>query len=239
MRLVEASIQKIEANPSLCRRLVQNVARWPNPRLRSQWQRRLQQPWPQLRAQLLADSDEGAALRQDAPLAGILSPVERARIMREFSMTRAQLEHIVRAAGGVTNEQAILVLGSQAILGTFPSPPSPLDVSREADVCPWKAPEKADLISGAIGEISQFDSTFGYYAHGLPPESCPLPSGWETRLVIFQNQNTERMGTGSLGLYTRGGTVFTAATTDWAHGLTGDDPVVERITRNILDRLSQ
>ncbi|HEY3756080.1 MAG TPA: hypothetical protein VGL42_08025 [Opitutaceae bacterium] len=80
-------------------------------------------------------------------------------------MTRAQLEHIVRAAGAITDEQTILVLGSQSILGAFPAPPDPLTVSREADVCPMGSPEKADLISGAIGEISQFDSTFGYYAH--------------------------------------------------------------------------
>jgi hypothetical protein len=105
-------------------------------------------------------------------------------------MTRAQLEHIVRAAGSITNETVILVLGSQSILGAFPEAPPPLDVSREADVCPLNAPEKADLISGAIGEVSQFDSTFGYYAHGLPPESCPLPAGWKERLVRFQNDNT-------------------------------------------------
>jgi len=105
-------------------------------------------------------------------------------------MTRAQLEHIVRAAGAITDEQTILVLGSQAILGSFPTPPEPLAFSREADVCPMTAPEKADLISGAIGEISQFDSTFGYYAHGLPPGACPLPSGWDKRLVKFQNENT-------------------------------------------------
>ena len=105
-------------------------------------------------------------------------------------MTRAQLEHIVRAAGAITDEPVILVLGSQSILGAFPSAPPPLDVSREADVCPLHAPEKADLISGAIGEISQFDSTFGYYAHGLPPESCPLPAGWKDRLIAFQNDNT-------------------------------------------------
>ncbi|MBI5766366.1 MAG: hypothetical protein HZA93_01120 [Verrucomicrobia bacterium] len=105
-------------------------------------------------------------------------------------MTRAQLEHIVRAAGAITDEPVILVLGSQSILGAFPSAPPPLDVSREADVCPMYAPEKADLISGAIGEISQFDSTFGYYAHGLPPEACPLPMGWKDRLVSFQNDNT-------------------------------------------------
>ena len=35
------------------------------------------------------------------------------------------------------------------------------------------------------------------------------------------------------------GTVFTAATTDWAHGLRGGDKAVERITRNVLDRLSR
>ena len=105
-------------------------------------------------------------------------------------MTREQLEHIVRAAGAITNESVILVLGSQSILGAFPEAPPPLDVSREADVCPLDAPEKADLISGAIGEVSQFDSTFGYYAHGLPPEACPLAVGWRDRLVPFRNEHT-------------------------------------------------
>jgi hypothetical protein len=43
-----------------------------------------------------------------------------------------------------------------------------------------------------------------------------------------------------LGTYTSpaGGTVVTTGCTDWAHGLTGRDPQVERITANILDRLS-
>lgn len=35
----------------------------------------------------------------------------------------------------------------------------------------------------------------------------------------------------------RGGTVFTAATTDWPRVLAGGSPAVERITRNVLDRL--
>ena len=105
-------------------------------------------------------------------------------------MTRQQLEHVVRAAGAITDERKILVLGSQSILGAFPHPPDSLTVSREADVCPVNDPAKADLISGAIGEVSQFDSTFGYYAHGLPPTACPLPQGWEQRLVPFHNANT-------------------------------------------------
>ncbi|HAV63416.1 MAG TPA: hypothetical protein DCY13_13750 [Verrucomicrobiales bacterium] len=48
-----------------------------------------------------------------------------------------------------------------------------------------------------------------------------------------------REGNAVLGSYTRGGTVVTTGTTDWAHGLRGKDPVVERITRNILDRLGK
>lgn len=45
-------------------------------------------------------------------------------------------------------------------------------------------------------------------------------------------------GTATMGLYTRGGTVFTAGTTDWSHGLAAD-PSVRRITHNVLERLSR
>ncbi len=41
-----------------------------------------------------------------------------------------------------------------------------------------------------------------------------------------------------MGLYTRGGTVFTSGTTDWAYGLAGHDPVISQITRNLLDAFS-
>jgi hypothetical protein len=46
-------------------------------------------------------------------------------------------------------------------------------------------------------------------------------------------------GAAVLGVYTKGGTVLTTGSTDWAHGLRGGDAVVERITRNVLDRLSK
>ncbi len=41
-----------------------------------------------------------------------------------------------------------------------------------------------------------------------------------------------------MGTYTRGGTVFTAGTTDWAYGLAGQDPDIMKITRNVLGRLA-
>ncbi len=46
-------------------------------------------------------------------------------------------------------------------------------------------------------------------------------------------------GAAVLGCYTRGGTVFTTGCTEWVRGLEGRDPAVERITRNVLDRLSR
>ena len=48
-----------------------------------------------------------------------------------------------------------------------------------------------------------------------------------------------RRGNAVLGSYTRGGTVVTVGSTDWSHGLRGNDPHVVRITRNVLDRLGK
>ena len=49
----------------------------------------------------------------------------------------------------------------------------------------------------------------------------------------------DRVGAAVLGIYTRGGTVVTTGTTDWAHGLRGNDPAVVQITKNVLNRLSK
>jgi hypothetical protein len=47
----------------------------------------------------------------------------------------------------------------------------------EADYFPVDHPERADLIDGSIGELSPFHGTFGYYAHGVGPETALRPSG--------------------------------------------------------------
>jgi hypothetical protein len=54
----------------------------------------------------------------------------------------------------------------------------------------------------------------------------------------YERWEKGRIGAAVMGVYTRGGTVFTAGTTDWSHGLRGNDKSVERITRNVLDRLT-
>ena len=69
-------------------------------------------------------------------------------------MLRSELEHLIRAAGAVCGESEIVVIGSQSVLGEFPNAPSELLVSREADLYPRTVPERADLIEGALGELS-------------------------------------------------------------------------------------
>jgi hypothetical protein len=110
-------------------------------------------------------------------------------------MTRQQLEHLIRAAAVIADDDELIVIGSQSILGQYPNAPSSLLVSVEADLYPKNHPERADLIDGTIGELSPFHDTYGYYAQGVGPTTAVLPQGWEQRLVPVRNENT-RWATG-------------------------------------------
>ena len=106
------------------------------------------------------------------------------------AMHRQQLEHIIRAAAGITGATEFVIVGSQAVLGQFPQAPDELLVSIEADVFSLRDPADSDLIDGSIGEGSPFHQTFGYYAQGVSLETAILPTGWRDRLVPVHNQNT-------------------------------------------------
>ena len=105
-------------------------------------------------------------------------------------MQRNQLEHIIRAAAAITGSTEFVIVGSQAVLGQFPAAPEELLASVEADVFSFRSPVESDLIDGSIGEGSPFHKTFGYYAHGVAPETAVLPEGWRERLISVHNENT-------------------------------------------------
>ncbi len=75
---------------------------------------------------------------------------------------------MLRAACAVTAEEVALVIGSQAILGSFTEDALPEAAVRsiEVDLTFLDDPsdKKSDLVDGALGELSQFHETFGYYA---------------------------------------------------------------------------
>jgi hypothetical protein len=105
-------------------------------------------------------------------------------------MNRAQLEHILRASAAITGTDEFVIAGSQAILGRYPDAPKALLASMEADIFSLKSPEAAELIDGSIGELSPFHRTFGYYAHGIAPNTAILPSGWRERLITVKSPST-------------------------------------------------
>ena len=86
-------------------------------------------------------------------------------------MNREQLEHILRAASAIAGEPDVLVIGSQSVLGSFAEGELPQEAtsSMEADIAFFDDPAdtKADQVDGAIGELSMFHETFGYYAQGV------------------------------------------------------------------------
>ena len=98
-------------------------------------------------------------------------------------MNRQQFEHVIAAAANVVDLDEFVVIGSQAVLGTVAAIPDSMLVSMEADVYPLQQPARAIEIDDAIGDGSQFQRTFGYYAHGVGPETAKLPREWEDRRV--------------------------------------------------------
>ena len=67
-----------------------------------------------------------------------------------------------------------LRIGSQSIHAQISNPPPIAFISEEADVFPRNFPERAESIDGAIGELSPFHETSGYYTQGVSPNTAVL-----------------------------------------------------------------
>ena len=72
-------------------------------------------------------------------------------------MNREQLSHLLRAASRIADEEQIVVIGSQSILGTFDETQLPPEAvfSMEADFAFWNDENnsKSDAVDGVMGEI--------------------------------------------------------------------------------------
>ena len=112
-------------------------------------------------------------------------------------MRRNQLEHAIRAACQIIQQSEVIVVGSQAILGTYDESqlPTAATMSIEVDILPIADSDEetarlADLIEGVAGEFSPFEELHGFSIDGVDLETAVLPEGWRGRLVKVQNANT-------------------------------------------------
>lgn len=116
-------------------------------------------------------------------------------------MRRSQLEHAIRAACEIIRRNEIIVVGSQAILGSFHEDQLPhrATMSTEIDLLPVDDDpavvlELSDTIAAVAGEWSMFDETHGFHLDGVDTTTVKLPYGWRERLVRVRNDNTRRPG---------------------------------------------
>jgi hypothetical protein len=103
-------------------------------------------------------------------------------------VNRAELEVAIVAATEVIRQREVLVIGSQAILGTFGEAelPERATMSNEADIAALHddaSETLATLIDAELGEWSDFDRDHGFYVQGVSVRTAYLPDGWEARIV--------------------------------------------------------
>lgn len=110
-------------------------------------------------------------------------------------MRREELEHLLRSAATIAQRRDVIVLGSQAILGTYDEDdlPAATTMSVEADLAFFDDDDLAiaDRVDGFIGEDSQFHRTHGFYGQGVAVSVAILPDGWSERLVTVEGTNTQ------------------------------------------------
>lgn len=100
------------------------------------------------------------------------------------------LKHLVEAVHALARSERICVLGSSALLGSFPElgeAGGPLEISFDGDLLLEPCDEQlAALLHEAVGEGSLFAQRSGYHADILRAEIVEsLPPGWESRLIPF------------------------------------------------------
>lgn len=118
-------------------------------------------------------------------------------------MNREQLAHAIRASCAITQLDSVIIIGSQAILGSYDEDelPQAATASREVDVWPdvedpRLEQELSDLLAGVAGELSLFEEQHGFALDGVDHTTAALPEGWRERLLPFSNAQTQDVVTG-------------------------------------------
>ncbi len=101
-------------------------------------------------------------------------------------------------------------------------------VGYECDGCEFEMHDGLPVPTGRDGTPADFTILATCPAKWHPDDS-----------QFYERFPKDRVGASVLGTYTRGGTVVTVGSTDWAHGLRGQDPMVVKITQNVLERLGK
>lgn len=113
--------------------------------------------------------------------------------------TWEDLERTVRAIATEFKTDKVFIIGSQAILLSWPDAPTTMNASPEIDAFPGNAkiwevaekrkhpdefPEASEHIDALFGMGSQFHQTHGFYIDGVDENTAKLPAGWYDRAIV-------------------------------------------------------
>ena len=103
-------------------------------------------------------------------------------------LKRAQVDHVLRAAAGITGRTRFVVIGTGAVSATAKQLPLAMMLTSELDLYPDGAGDPdamAELIGVTIGNASPFHRIFGYDGDGVTPRTAILPTGWRERATEY------------------------------------------------------
>lgn len=101
------------------------------------------------------------------------------------------------------------------------------------------APDGVEIIAMGVAGMAEENHGYRGVDHFLGEEDLAFAAEAVFGKVTPENLEKLRYGSGMIVNFRKGkGEVFTAGTCEWVAGLIDRDPFVERITRNVLDRLS-
>jgi hypothetical protein len=106
------------------------------------------------------------------------------------AVKKRELDHLLRAAGRITGEKQLIVIGSQALHATAPDVADEILRSMEADLLASDNVASTEWLN-VIGQDSPFHEQFGYYADPVEEGTAILPKGWKQRLVPLPQGDTE------------------------------------------------
>ena len=104
-------------------------------------------------------------------------------------MKKQQIDHVLRAAGRITGEKQFIIIGSQSLHGKYPDLADEILKSAEVDLIAGKSGARTEWLN-AIGYLSSFHESFGYYADPVDEKTATLAKGWKGRLVNLPSGDT-------------------------------------------------
>lgn len=97
-------------------------------------------------------------------------------------MKKSEVEHILRAATRICQDNEFIIIGSQSLHGKYPNLADEILMSQEVDIIAKNRVNNTDFLN-VIGIDSPFHVQFGYYADPVELSTATLPKKWKNRLV--------------------------------------------------------